>query len=56
MMRIVAAIALACIVMAPSLLASARNCEQRGGVLVRGQFGVVCKAPKKRLGAEVLKP
>jgi hypothetical protein len=51
MMRIVAAIAPACIVMAPSLLASARN-----GVLVRGQFGVVCKAPKKRLGAEVLKP
>jgi hypothetical protein len=58
MTRIVAAIALACVVVfARTLLSSARSCEQRGGVLVRGLFGgMVCKVPKKRLGAEVLKP
>jgi len=39
-MRIVAAIALACaVVTAPMLLLSARKCEQRGGVLIRGGLG-----------------
>jgi hypothetical protein len=48
MTRIVAAIALTCvIVFAPTLLSSARSCEQRGGVLVRGELGGWVCAKKK---------
>ena len=47
--RIVAAIALACVVVyAPTLLSSARSCEQMGGVLVWGKLGgMLCVVKKK---------
>ena len=49
MTPIVAAIGLACVVVyAPTLLASARSCEQRGGVLVFCKLGgILCVVKKK---------